>query len=166
MIIADTGFWVALFNRRDDLHRQAKACAAQIQEPLITTLPVMTEVYYLLQTRCGHQRSVEFLLAQQEGLFQIFALGESELPQLDKLLIRSTLHDILQFVSVGAMGLPVVETAWILLDRYRFSYFDSLILASALTANCEVLYSEDLQHGQVIDGRLTIINPLLPDHSP
>ena len=43
MMIADTGFWVALLNRHDDLHRQAKACAAQIHEPLITTLPVMTE---------------------------------------------------------------------------------------------------------------------------
>lgn len=43
MMIADTGFWVALLNRHDDLHRQAKACVAQIHEPLITTLPVMTE---------------------------------------------------------------------------------------------------------------------------
>ena len=58
MIIADTGFWVALFNRRDDLHQQTKACAAQIHEPLITTLPVTTEVCYLLQTRCGQKLSV------------------------------------------------------------------------------------------------------------
>jgi predicted nucleic acid-binding protein len=39
MMIADTGFWVALLNRHD-LHQQAKACAAQIHEPLITTLVV------------------------------------------------------------------------------------------------------------------------------
>lgn len=82
MIIADTGFWVALFNKRDDLHQQARTCAAQIHEPLITTLPVITEVCYLLQTRCGQKLSVEFVLAQQEGLFQIFALGESELPRI------------------------------------------------------------------------------------
>ncbi len=43
MMIADTGFWVALLNRHDDFHQQAKACAVQIHEPLITTLPVMTE---------------------------------------------------------------------------------------------------------------------------
>lgn len=86
--------------------------------------------------------------------------------KIDKSLVRSTLQDILKFVSVEAIGLPVVETAWILLDRYRFSYFDSLILASALTAHCQILYSEDLQHGQVIDGRLTIINPFLPDGRP
>ena len=86
--------------------------------------------------------------------------------KIDKSLVLSTLQDILKFVSVEAIGMPIVETAWILLDRYQFSYFDSLILASALTANCQILYSEDLQHGQVIDERLTIINPFLPDGSP
>ena len=74
MIIADTGFWVALLDRRDNLHQKARVCAAQIHEPLITTLPVITEVCYLLQTRCGPKLSVEFLLAQQEGLFQILSL--------------------------------------------------------------------------------------------
>ncbi len=39
MIIADTGFWVAILDRRDNLHQKVRACAAQIQEPLITTLP-------------------------------------------------------------------------------------------------------------------------------
>ncbi|MDS4027982.1 MAG: PIN domain-containing protein [Candidatus Contendobacter sp.] len=82
MIIADTGFWVALFNQRDGLHQKAKACAAQIHEPLITTLPVITEVCYLLQTRFGPKLSIEFLLAKKEGLFQIFALGESELRRM------------------------------------------------------------------------------------
>jgi hypothetical protein len=50
MIIADTGFWVALLNPRDDLHQQAKSSTAQIHEPLIPTLPVITEVCYLLKT--------------------------------------------------------------------------------------------------------------------
>jgi predicted nucleic acid-binding protein len=40
-----------------------------------------------------------------------------------------------------------------------FSHYDSLIVATALSINCSVLYSEDLQHGQVVDGRLTIVNP-------
>lgn len=44
-------------------------------------------------------------------------------------------------------------------DRYGFSFFDSLIIAAALESNCVLLYSEDLQDGQVIDGRLTVRNP-------
>jgi predicted nucleic acid-binding protein len=43
--------------------------------------------------------------------------------------------------------------------RYGFSWFDSLIVATALEAGCDTLYTEDLQHGQVIDGRLTVTNP-------
>jgi predicted nucleic acid-binding protein len=44
--------------------------------------------------------------------------------------------------------------------RYRFSFYDSLIIAAALEAGCDRLYSEDLQHGQRIEG-LTIHNPFL-----
>jgi predicted nucleic acid-binding protein len=43
---------------------------------------------------------------------------------------------------------------------HRFSYWDSLIVAAALESRCAVLYSEDLQDGQIVDGTLTIKNPL------
>jgi predicted nucleic acid-binding protein len=42
--------------------------------------------------------------------------------------------------------------------RYGYSFYDSLIIAAALQAGCARLYSEDLQHGQRIEG-LTIENP-------
>jgi predicted nucleic acid-binding protein len=45
--------------------------------------------------------------------------------------------------------------------KYRYGMFDGLIAASALEAECDTLYSEDLQDGQVIEGRLTIRNPFL-----
>lgn len=44
--------------------------------------------------------------------------------------------------------------------RYKFSYWDCLIVASALSNGCTRLYSEDLQHGQLIDEKLRVINPL------
>lgn len=44
--------------------------------------------------------------------------------------------------------------------RYGFRIYDSLILASAVEAGCNVLYTEDLQHGQVIEG-VRIENPFL-----
>lgn len=42
---------------------------------------------------------------------------------------------------------------------YKFSFYDSLIVSSALESGCVILYSEDLNAGQVIEGTLTIINP-------
>ena len=44
--------------------------------------------------------------------------------------------------------------------RYGFSFYDSLIIAAALEAGCTRLYSEDMQHGQRIEG-LTIENPFV-----
>jgi predicted nucleic acid-binding protein len=43
--------------------------------------------------------------------------------------------------------------------QYQFHIYDALVAAAALEAECTTLYSEDLQDGQVIDGRLTIRNP-------
>jgi predicted nucleic acid-binding protein len=44
-------------------------------------------------------------------------------------------------------------------EQYKYSIWDSLIMASALESNCSVLYTEDFQHGQIIDKKLKIINP-------
>ena len=46
-------------------------------------------------------------------------------------------------------------------ERYGYSIFDSLIVAAALERQCETLYSEDLQAGQVIEGRLLVRNPFI-----
>lgn len=46
-----------------------------------------------------------------------------------------------------------------IVDRYGFSFYDSLIISAALECNCNLLYSEDLQNGQLVLGKLTIINP-------
>ena len=44
--------------------------------------------------------------------------------------------------------------------RYRFSFYDSLIVAAALEAGCKTLYTEDLKHGQRIEG-VTVTNPFV-----
>ena len=44
--------------------------------------------------------------------------------------------------------------------QYGLSFWDSLIIASALEAGCTILYSEDMQDGQIIEKSLTIKNPL------
>jgi predicted nucleic acid-binding protein len=44
-------------------------------------------------------------------------------------------------------------------ERYTFSFWDSLIVASALQAGCTTLYTEDLNHGMIVDKKLHIVNP-------
>jgi predicted nucleic acid-binding protein len=43
--------------------------------------------------------------------------------------------------------------------EYSFSYWDSLVVAVALRANCTILYSEDMQHNLKVRGDLVIFNP-------
>jgi predicted nucleic acid-binding protein len=46
-------------------------------------------------------------------------------------------------------------------QRHGFSIFDALVVAAALQAGCSTLWSEDMQHGLMIDRRLRILNPFL-----
>jgi len=78
-------------------------------------------------------------------------------------LSYSQIRDAVQEVSKGfpiiLVSVNTIEMALNLAERYQYSYFDSLILASALEAGCQILYSEDLHDGQRIENQLTIINP-------
>ena len=59
-----------------------------------------------------------------------------------------------------AIDHSTVETAWGVETRFGFSFWDSLIVASAQALGCAMLLTEDLQHDQVID-TLRIVNPFL-----
>ena len=66
---------------------------------------------------------------------------------------------VMVVARVQNVGLDEIRGAWQIAARYGFGHYDSLIVATALSAHCSTLYSEDLQHGQIIDDRLTVINP-------
>lgn len=51
------------------------------------------------------------------------------------------------------------DAALAIAENYGFEIYDALIAASALEAGCTTLYSEDMQHRQVLEGRLTVWNP-------
>jgi predicted nucleic acid-binding protein len=51
------------------------------------------------------------------------------------------------------------EAALRIAVEYGYHIYDALVAAAALQANCTTLYSEDLQDGQVIHGRITVRNP-------
>ena len=57
-------------------------------------------------------------------------------------------------VDTHDQGLDIAE-------RFSFSLYDSMIVSSALQSGCDILYSEDMQHGQEIDGQLVVLNPFL-----
>ncbi len=74
--------------------------------------------------------------------------------------INDIVREVVTVVDVLTVSLTTIEHAHILSERYHYTYYDSLILASAIEATCTTLYSEDFQHNQLIEG-VRIINPFL-----
>jgi predicted nucleic acid-binding protein len=70
-------------------------------------------------------------------------------------------NQLMEASQVVAMDKTISQKAMQICSRYQFSFWDSLIVAAALQANCKVLYSEDMQHLQWIDDALQIINPFI-----
>jgi predicted nucleic acid-binding protein len=66
-------------------------------------------------------------------------------------------------VAVASAVLPLELATYLAASgiraRYTFSFWDSLIVASALQAGCTTLYTEDLNHGMIVDKKLHIVNP-------
>ncbi len=75
--------------------------------------------------------------------------------------IRRAVRNLAKQWQVVPISLDTVEIAWDLREKFSFSYWDSLILASALENGCSCLFTEDLQHDQVIENKLRIVNPFL-----
>lgn len=64
--------------------------------------------------------------------------------------------------STRALGYDVHDLGRVIAQRYKLGFYDSLMASAAILDGCQTLYSEDMQHGLVIDDTLTITNPFLP----
>lgn len=81
--------------------------------------------------------------------------------KLDHGTISRVIDELSTYCIVKEITLGIIQSALNIAEKYSYSYYDSLILATALEDQCKVLYSEDMQHGQHIEDQLKIINPFL-----
>lgn len=82
-------------------------------------------------------------------------------PALDSRAAQADIRDLLAWKPV-TIDLAVLERAWAIEARYGFSWWDSLIVGAALHAGCDYLLTEDLQHGQDLQG-LQVLSPFQAD---
>lgn len=75
------------------------------------------------------------------------------------------LEEIIQFFKdnflIRDLTVNILENTMHVMNTYKYSFWDSMMLASALVNNCEVIYSEDMHHNQIVENRLKIINPFI-----
>lgn len=84
-------------------------------------------------------------------LFKKFKLSSND--------IENTILELDTFLKIVAFDITTQVKAVRIKEKYKLQYYDTLIIATALENGCTVLMSEDMQHHQVIENVLTIVNP-------
>lgn len=132
-VFVDTNIWLYSLiqtSEEDTRHQIAATFIDKVERPVISTQVIREATHNLIKKARMPEDLIRTLIS---GWYQdCIVQGSSEV----QFLLASRLRGV-----------------------YSLSYWDSLIVAAAIDANCVTLYSEDMQHGQIIDGKMTILNP-------
>lgn len=112
----------------------------------------------LLLLKAVRKSSTLFLSTQVLGETYYVLSKKYKLPNKQ---IEEKIKNLLPWVTLKQITLETIMRCWELRNQYHYSYYDSLVLASALENGCQTVYSEDMQHSQLIEGKLKIINPFI-----
>ncbi len=126
----DTNIWVYahLEAPGDRRHRIAYDLVTALVDGVIS--PQVTAEYYAVMLRAGREDA----------------------------WIQDNLSLMLEYARCQPHDERLIRRSWGIRNRYGFSPWDCQILAAALESGCSTLYTEDLQHGQRVDG-LTVVDP-------
>ena len=86
MVIVDSGFWVALVDKRDAWHKRAVSAFGKLDEELITTWPVVTETAHLLLSRLSQHVAARFIEGLAADEFTVFDLLPEHVVRIAKLM--------------------------------------------------------------------------------
>ena len=129
----DTNIWLYAFIEADDTARSATArTLIQESEPVISTQVINEVCVNLLRRANFTEEQVGRLVESFYEKYPVIELNRSVL------LMASQLR-----------------------QRYSLSFWDSTIVASALSGGVPILYSEDMQHGLIIEEQLQVRNPFV-----
>jgi predicted nucleic acid-binding protein len=125
----DTNVLIYAFGKQDD---DRKIIAKEIITKCnIISLQVVNETVYVLL------KKFNFTLPEVESIVQFMK----------------------QKFVISDLSTNTLDQTIKIANRYGFSFWDSMMIASALNNHCSILFSEDMHHNQIIEDRLQIINP-------
>lgn len=133
-IFLDTNLWVYLYDKKPPEKSQK---VREIVQANVHSIQVSTQILGEVFNVLTRKKSVSKIEAAEVVLelsdeFPIIAIGTSH---------------VLKAIDIS--------------NRYNYSYWDSLIIATAILSDCTTVYSEDMQHNQLIDDKTRVCNPLL-----
>ncbi len=95
-------------------------------------------------------------------LEEFFVCLTKKIPSpIDLIIVKQIIKDFLKWRTVAIDGDMMLEAIDISI-RHKFSFWDSLIIASAVSGGANIIFSEDLSDNQIIDG-IVIKNPFIVD---
>ena len=115
--------------------------------------------------RDAARKIISEALTDSKGIISYQVIQEFMHAALRKFAVPLTADDCRKYLTVVLeplcqvyAGAELYHQALEITERWQYSFYDSLIISAALKAECDLLYSEDLQHGQKLY-QLTIVNP-------
>ncbi|OHD11211.1 MAG: hypothetical protein A2086_08380 [Spirochaetes bacterium GWD1_27_9] len=131
-VFIDSNLWIYLYeNKEDRKQEKIEELINNNFNNIVISTQVLNEIYNILNKKIRLEHS-----------------------QIKEIIVETITN-----FSVAEIGVLDIIKAMELKEIYGFSYWDSLIIASALENQCKILFSEDMQNGQIIENRLKIINP-------
>lgn len=133
-IFVDSNLWIYLYDKKEaeKQNKIEKIISDNFNNIAIST-QVLNEIYNILNKKI----------------------------KLEHYIIKEIIVETVANFEVNDIGVLDVIKAMEIKEKYGFSYWDSLIIASALENNCNILFSEDMHCGQLIENRIKIVNPFM-----
>ena len=121
-------------------------------------------VYFISSDDLRKAKAREAILATPETVVSSQVISEFISTCLQKRLlsleeVTEASNGFMRSLQFAPLVTSTINSALKIVKKYKYSYWDSLIIASALENGCTVLCTEDMQHGQVINNRLKIVDP-------
>lgn len=121
-------------------------------------------IYLYSQTEIDKRETVEALLEDYEIWISSQVLTEVSNVLFKKFaiswqIIREVIEELEDNFYIYTNNPLTIKEATRIAETYQYSFYDSLIIAAALSCDCAYLFTEDLHHTQVIDSKLSLLSP-------
>ncbi len=132
-VFVDSNIWLYAFvDDQSSKHSQAQKTLREANRFSISSQVVSEVCVNMLKKTAKDERFIQELIAAFYDRYEVVPIAEKTLVKASDLR-----------------------------TQYALSYWDSIICAAALEAQCDTLLTEDMQHGLIIDNRLELVNPFL-----
>lgn len=133
-VFLDTNLWIYLYSKDPaEKYQEIEELVKTSSSSIKVSTQILGETFHVLtRKKLASKEEAVKLITRIVSNFTVYSIDTAK---------------VLQALEINA--------------RYSYSYWDSLIISTALNIGCSIIYSEDMQHNQLIENKVRILNPFL-----